>query len=210
MYGRILPSTQFAPTREQIGSCQACRRISIILSRQADVRDYLKRQGWLTKSRPESTLIEGINLRLAMTGCPTFGNGAVSSLPGLAAPMFSRQKETMRLLADYLCPADWRIDHFLREYLYDAGLTVPWPKRTLVLDSPGLARQLSLPAGPRQRLHIGHRPVYRLRCRASCIIRSTTVAPRRVSLSTSTEGELRPFRNDRPKSGCSKPSLSRT
>ena len=28
----------------------------------------------------------------------------------------------MRLLAaDYLCPVDWRIDHFLREYLYDTG-----------------------------------------------------------------------------------------
>lgn len=97
------------------------------------------------QGRPGQSLIEGINLRLALTGCPTFANGSVGSLPGLAAPMFSRQKETMRLLADYLCPADWRIDHFLREYLYDTGLTVPWPKRTLVLDSPGLARELSLP-----------------------------------------------------------------
>jgi hypothetical protein len=74
---------------------------------------------------PDEVQIEGINLRLAMTGCPTFGNGAMSrSLPGLAAPMFSRQKETMRLLADYLCPADWRIDHFLRDYLYDTGVTI--------------------------------------------------------------------------------------
>ncbi|HEV7926104.1 MAG TPA: hypothetical protein VGR14_12150 [Verrucomicrobiae bacterium] len=97
------------------------------------------------QGRPDATLIESINLRLALTGCPTFGNGAVSSLPGLAAPMFSRQKETMRLLADYLCPADWRIDHFLREYLYDANFTAHWPKRTFVLDSPGLARALSLP-----------------------------------------------------------------
>src|ERR1700689_2656855 len=95
--------------------------------------------------RPDATLIEGINLRLAMTGCPVFGNGATSTPPGLAAPMFSRQKETMRLLADYLCPADWRIDHFLRDYLYDTGLTIDWPTRTFVLDSPGLARELSLP-----------------------------------------------------------------
>ncbi len=97
------------------------------------------------QGRPDSTFIEGINLRLALTGCPTFGNGTVDSLPGLATPMFSRQKETMRLLADYLCPADWRIDHFLREYLYDTGFASPWPKRTFVLDSPGLARALSLP-----------------------------------------------------------------
>ncbi len=97
------------------------------------------------QGRLDTTLIEGINLRLAMTGCPTFGNGAISALPGLAAPMFSRQKETMRLLADYLCPADWRIDHFLRDYLYDTGFAAPWPARTFVLDSPGLARDLSLP-----------------------------------------------------------------
>src|SRR5579872_1269920 len=94
--------------------------------------------------RPGETLIEGINLRLAMTGCPTFGNGG-GRLPGLTAPMFSRQKETMRLLANYLCPADWRIDHFLRDYLYDTGIFPKWPSRTFVLDSQGLARALSLP-----------------------------------------------------------------
>ena len=92
--------------------------------------------------RPNASLIEGINLRLAMTGCPTFGSANLSQLTG---PMFSRQKETMRLLADYLCPADWRIDHFLKDYLYDTGLTIQWPARTFVLDSPGLARELSLP-----------------------------------------------------------------
>ncbi len=80
-----------------------------------------------------------------MTGCPTFGASNLAGLPGLAGPMFSRQKETMRLLADYLCPADWRIDHFLKDYLYDTGLTIKWPSRNFVLDSPGLARELSLP-----------------------------------------------------------------
>lgn len=98
-----------------------------------------------SQRRLNDTLIEGINLRLAMTGCPTFGNGTLSRFPGLAAPMFSRQKEMMRLLADYLCPADWRIDHFLREYLYDTGVEIKWPGRTFVLDTPGLARELSLP-----------------------------------------------------------------
>ncbi|HEY3860383.1 MAG TPA: hypothetical protein VGO59_00725 [Verrucomicrobiae bacterium] len=107
--------------------------------------DTISSGGMAHAGRPDLSLIEGINLRLALTGCPTFGNGSASSLPGLAAPMFSRQKETMRLLADYLCPADWRIDHFLREYLYGTGVTVPWPKRTFVLDTPGLARELSLP-----------------------------------------------------------------
>ena len=107
--------------------------------------DALSGQETMLHRRLNDTLIEGINLRLAMTGCPTFGNGAMSRLPSLAAPMFSRQQETMRLLADYLCPADWRIDHFLRDYLYDTGLAIKWPARTFVLDTPGLARELSLP-----------------------------------------------------------------
>jgi hypothetical protein len=93
--------------------------------------------------RVSEVLIEGINLRLAMTGCPTFGNNG--RLPGLTAPMFSRQKETNRLLATYLCPADWRVQQFLRDYLYDTGVEVRLPARTFVLDSPGLARILSLP-----------------------------------------------------------------
>jgi hypothetical protein len=102
-------------------------------------------QGAILHNRLDNTLIEGINLRLAMTGCPTFGDDSMSRFPKLAGPMFSRQKETMRLLADYLCPADWRIDHFLREYLYDTAVPFRWPARTFVLDSPGLARELSLP-----------------------------------------------------------------
>jgi hypothetical protein len=103
------------------------------------------KQAAAPRNRLDGTLIEGINLRLAMTGCPTFGNGSMSRFPQMAGPMFSRQKETMRLLADYLCPADWRIDRFLRDYLYDAGGGIQWPARTLVLDSAGLARELSLP-----------------------------------------------------------------
>jgi hypothetical protein len=107
--------------------------------------DAFSAKGTTPQRRLNDTLIEGINLRLAMTGCPAFGNGAMSRLPGLAGPMFSRQQETMRLLADYLCPADWRIDHFLRDYLYDTRVAIKWPARTFVLDSPGLARELSLP-----------------------------------------------------------------
>ena len=96
-------------------------------------------------SRVNPTLIESINLRLAMTGCPTLGNGHGSRLPELTAPLFSRHKETMRLLANYLCPADWRIQNFLNEYLYETGLAMKLPSQTFVLDSPGLARALSLP-----------------------------------------------------------------
>ncbi len=99
-----------------------------------------------SNGRPGAASIAGINLRLAMSGSPTFGEKSDSRLAGLAGPMFSRQKETMRLLANYLCPADWRIDHFLNDYLYDTGITIKLPSRTFVLDSPGLARELSFPA----------------------------------------------------------------
>ncbi len=95
--------------------------------------------------RLSESLIEGINLRLAMAGCPTFGKPQASQLSSLTAPLFSRQKETMRLLANYLCPADWRIHNFLRDYLYETGLEIKLPSRSFVLDSPGLARMLSLP-----------------------------------------------------------------
>ena len=40
--------------------------------------------------RPDAALIESINLRLAMTGCPTFGGSSSNGLSGLAGPMFSR------------------------------------------------------------------------------------------------------------------------
>jgi phosphoenolpyruvate carboxykinase (diphosphate) len=95
--------------------------------------------------RPNENLIEGVNLRLAMTGCPIFENGKGGGLPGLTGPMFSRQKETMRLLANYLCPADRRIHKFLEAYLYETLLPIKLPTRTFVLDSAGLARVLSLP-----------------------------------------------------------------
>ena len=91
------------------------------------------------------SLIEGINLRLAMAGCPTFGQPQATQLSGLTAPLFARQKETMRILAEYLCPADRRVANFLNEYLYETGRKVKLPARTFVLDSPGLARMLSLP-----------------------------------------------------------------
>ena len=92
------------------------------------------------KGRPDTALIESINLRLAMAGCPTFGSHTLSGASSLAAPIFARQKETLRLLATYLCPADWRIDHFLKEYLYETGVSLKWPARTFILDYTGFSR----------------------------------------------------------------------
>ncbi len=87
-----------------------------------------------------------INLKLAAIGCPTaesevddngFGN--------LAESMLAHNRETSRLLADYQCPADWRIQRFLDEYLYSSGKIPRLPAQTFILDRHGLARALSLP-----------------------------------------------------------------
>lgn len=88
-----------------------------------------------------------INLKLAAIGCPVadlatdengFGN--------LAESMLAHNRETARLLSDYQCPADWRIQRFLDEYLHETGKTPRLPSQTFILDRHGLARALSLPA----------------------------------------------------------------
>src|SRR5512145_2631714 len=71
----------------------------------------------------------------------------------LAGNLFARYREQARLLADHLCPADRRIQHYLDELQASAGGSpavadagaVRLPRETLILDQYGLARELSLP-----------------------------------------------------------------
>src|SRR5688572_33218035 len=62
----------------------------------------------------------------------------------LAGTLFARYREQARLLADHLCPADRRIQHYIDELQGAAG-KVRLPAETLILDQYGLARELSLP-----------------------------------------------------------------
>ncbi len=87
-----------------------------------------------------------INLRLALLGLPLAADAGGASISELMEPVIARQREMTRRLADRLCPADARIQGFLNDYLADAGPVPQLPGRTLVLDRPGLARGLSLPA----------------------------------------------------------------
>ena len=111
-----------------------------------------------TASKPEQTtdvsisssaastadLNAAINLRLALLGLPVVGeSGHVTEL---VEPILARQRELSRRLADRLSPVDTRIQDFLNAYLADVGPAPSLPRRTLVLDQPGLARGLSLPA----------------------------------------------------------------
>ena len=85
-----------------------------------------------------------INLRLAQLGYPSPGLRGHRGRPA-RPPILARQRELSRRLADRLCATDQRIQDFLDDYLADAGERPQLPRRTLVLDEPGLARELSLP-----------------------------------------------------------------
>ncbi len=86
-----------------------------------------------------------INLRLALLGLPLPERFADTESARLARPILARQRELSRRLSDRLCAADGRIQAFLDDYLAETGERPQLPRRTLVLDEPGLARDLSLP-----------------------------------------------------------------
>jgi phosphoenolpyruvate carboxykinase (diphosphate) len=92
---------------------------------------------------PDAKLIPYINLKLAALGCPTCESGDNSQFEEMSA-LLAHQREINRLLANYLCPADNRIQTFLYDFLQEAALA-KLPTRTFVLDRYGLARALSLP-----------------------------------------------------------------
>src|SRR4029453_18977463 len=94
---------------------------------------------------PDRRLIQYINLKLASIGCPTFGGTEESEIAEVARALLVHQRETDRLLPNYLCPADNRIQSFLYEYLQDVAAPPKLPVQTFILDRHGLARSLSLP-----------------------------------------------------------------
>ena len=86
-----------------------------------------------------------INLRLAQLGLPLPEGFEDTESARLARPILARQRELSRRLSDRLCAADGRVQAFLDDYLAETGESPQLPRRTLVLDERGLARDLSLP-----------------------------------------------------------------
>ena len=84
-----------------------------------------------------------IALRLALSELPVPDGDLAST--GLIDPVLARQRELSRRLSDRYCPVDQRVQDFLDRYL--GGDAPRLPRNTLVLDEPGLARELSLPHG---------------------------------------------------------------
>ena len=91
-----------------------------------------------------ANLIAHINVKLALLGCPPVAVPGNTEFAEIVAAMASQSREKDRLLGQYLCPADQRIQTFLYDYLQDAPVT-KLPSRTFTLDRLGLARVLSLP-----------------------------------------------------------------
>ncbi len=90
-----------------------------------------------------------INLKLASSGQPTCAGQGTREFLETARDLLKSYREKNRLLADYHCPVDNRIQLFLNQYLSDSGVvSIPkLPNITFVLDRHGIARELSLPMG---------------------------------------------------------------
>ncbi len=91
----------------------------------------------------EKQLLRYINLKLALLGCPQVKLPMADEFATMATALLQHHQETDRLLADYLCPADQRIQNYLDGLLGKASTRLP--SRSFVLDRLGLARLLSLP-----------------------------------------------------------------
>ncbi|MDR2929661.1 MAG: hypothetical protein LBV06_01940 [Propionibacteriaceae bacterium] len=87
-----------------------------------------------------------INLRLELLNLPRVHDEESQAVADLVAPILARQREQARRLAERLSPVDQRIENFLVDYLGLPEGTAILPRRTLVLDQAGLARDMSLPA----------------------------------------------------------------
>jgi len=89
-----------------------------------------------------------INLKLAALGMPTchLDDGDYSYL-NIAESLLKRYARQRRQLSTYRCPADQRIQDFLNTYLSENGVDqrIELPGTNLIVDKPGMAREMSLP-----------------------------------------------------------------
>jgi hypothetical protein len=89
-----------------------------------------------------------INLKLASSGQPIVA-GDNEEFLSTAQDLLKSYREKNRLLSDYYCPADYRIQQFLQRYFsaLPAEQVPSLPGMTFVLDRHGVARELSIPLG---------------------------------------------------------------
>ena len=92
----------------------------------------------------DARLVSYINVKLALLGCEPVPSSLDTGFGEMASTLIARYREKERLLANYLCPADQRIQTFLFDYLQDVPVA-RLPMGTFALDRPNMARSLSLP-----------------------------------------------------------------
>ena len=99
-------------------------------------------------------MIQYANLQLAALNQPLFHDDKDAStkysnkkFQDLTQDLIASLREKSRLLSDYLCPADRRIQDFLNIYLSDIEFNKTYniPANTFILNNAGLAREVSLP-----------------------------------------------------------------
>ncbi len=90
--------------------------------------------------------IRQINLQLAASGQPVPREGG-DDLLDVAEDLLRNYRQHRRLLRNYRCPADQRIQDFANTYLARNGVEarIQLPASPFILDRPGLAAELSLP-----------------------------------------------------------------
>ncbi|MDX2506268.1 MAG: hypothetical protein QNL62_17560 [Gammaproteobacteria bacterium] len=90
-----------------------------------------------------------INLKLHSSGLPACkAQECDNDFFSIADDLLQSYREKSRLLSQYLCPVDQRIQDFLDDYLQNSGSDKKpiLPSNTVILDRHGVARELSLPA----------------------------------------------------------------
>jgi hypothetical protein len=86
-----------------------------------------------------------ISLKLAALGQPIYVGDSDDKFLDYATDLIKNYKEKNRLLSDYLCPADQRIQDFIDSYLreYKEKINIRIPSNTFTIDSHGIARMMS-------------------------------------------------------------------
>ena len=72
--------------------------------------------------KKEKKLIQYINLKLAMLGVDCVGEKKELEFNDLARSLLFSLQEKDRLLKDYLCPPDQRIQDFISDYFKEEGV----------------------------------------------------------------------------------------
>ena len=108
--------------------------------------DPLSTLGIPTSAFPDRT--RHVNLLLMANGLPVPADFATTSITDVSRGFLESHAEQQRLLSDYRCPLDRRVESFLNTHFAELKLPQPLrlPPRTLILSRHGIARELSLPA----------------------------------------------------------------